>query len=123
MICSRWKTATFDIDRATEFTGDDVDQYSSLVDLEKPYTILIIDAPTIDASTVSVAVQEEDGVTQVPVLMHYTKSDDSSAAWATTAGTGGYSITCLIYGHQFVRIKCGSNQTADRVFKVRGVRA
>ena len=122
MRCTGWLEALVDIDRATEFTGDDVDQYSKLVDLGQDCDELVIDIPTITSSTVGVSVQKDGDVDTIPVAVHYRQPTDlATAAWATTAGTAAHSITCKIGGYQFIRIKCGSNQAADRSFKVKGV--
>lgn len=123
MIESQWYTATIDIDRdPAEYSGMDVDRCSSLVDLGKNYSFLIIEVPTIDSATVGVLVQQVASTATVPKALHYVKADDSTAAFVTTAGTGAYSITVPIYGYQYIRLLTGADQTADRSFKVRGVR-
>ncbi len=123
---TNWISATIDIDGTVEYSGMDVDQTSSLIALPYPCSLLIIQVPTIDSATVGLLVvadgNSNNPAAEVPVAMHYQKSDDSTAAWATTAGTGSYSITVPIVGYQYLRIKVNANQTADRTFKVRGVR-
>jgi hypothetical protein len=124
MIYSTWKTATIDIDRATEFTGDDVDRFSSLVDLEKPYESLILSVPAIDSAALSVYVQQDDSIATTPFIVHLYKPEAAgNAVMATTAGTGSITIVLPIGGVQFVRIYSGANQSADRAIKVRGVRS
>ena len=131
MFHSDWKTCLIDINRDSEFAGDDVDQYSKLVDLGRAFEKLVIIVPTIDSAAITVYVQRSPGTDQVPVAVHHGYMYDASgagnawttAAWTTTAGTGGFSITCNIDGHQFVRIRAGANQAADRTFYLRGVRS
>jgi len=128
MFHSDWKTCLMDIDRDAEFSGDDVDQYSKLVDLGRAYETLVIEVPTIDSATVSVYTQSTPPVTVVPKAVHHGQVTGGTpawetAAWATTAGTGAYFISCPIGGCQFVRIKTSVNQTADRTFYLRGVRS
>ena len=65
MKVSAWKTALIDIDRATEFTGDDVDRYSKLVDLKENYEFLTVRLPALSASAIiSVYVQEGEAVSE-----------------------------------------------------------
>ncbi len=124
MIYQNRQSALIDIDRATEFTGDDVDQYSALIKFDKPYEKIIIEVPTLDSSTVTVYAQENDSISTVPLPIHYRQtSDNATALWATTAGTGGFRITVDVGLAQFIRIRTGSNQTADRTFYVTGIRS
>lgn len=113
-----------DIDRSPEFSGDDADQYSKLISLDKPYDRLVIDIPTIDSATVTVYAQPDDSVLTVPVAIHYRQtSDNATAAMSTTASTGGLRITFDVGLVQFLRLKTSQNQTADRVFYVTGIRS
>ena len=49
--CSAWKTATLDYDRTTtEFTGDDADRFTDLVDLGGNYEFLTVEIPALSAS-------------------------------------------------------------------------
>ena len=116
-----FQSALIDIDRATEFTGDDVDRYSELVDLGQVFSIVTVEIPTIDSASIYIYVQKDKYKSGVPIPVHYMKSDDTTAVLANTAGTGGNSITLLIGGYQFIRIYTTANQTADRTFYVRGV--
>lgn len=122
MKCSKWFTATIDIDRATEFTGDDVDQYSKLVDLLENYEFLTVHFDSaITSATLTPVVQVGPGVDEVPVPVHVLDDDATgSFAHATTAGTTQVSVTFRIGGYQYVRLKTGANQAADETFKVRG---
>jgi hypothetical protein len=124
MIYSERKAAIIDIDRATEFTGDDVDRYSSLVKFDKPYERLIITIPEITSAALNVYVAASDSVAAVPVPVHYRQTtDNATAVWATTASTGKIQITCDVGLAQFVRLYLGANQTADRTLYIVGVRS
>lgn len=124
MIYSERQSALVDIDRATEFVGDDVDQYSSLIKFDKPYEKFVIEIPTIDNSTVTFYAQQNDVISTVPLPLHYRQaSDNATALWATTAGTGGLRMVIDAGLAQFVRIRTASNQTADRTFYVTGLRS
>ena len=46
------KSALVDIDRATEFTDDDVDRFSELVDLDGFFKDVEVTIPALDASGV-----------------------------------------------------------------------
>jgi len=67
----RWVTALIDIDRATEFTGDDVDQYSKLVDLGALYSVITLHVPALTSSALNIYVQRTGEVDEVPVAVHY----------------------------------------------------
>ena len=117
------ETATIDIDRDTEFAGDDVDRYSSLVDLGGECSTLAIWLPAIDSAAISIYAQRDGEVDTVPVPIHYRQSsDNATAAWATTASTGGLCIVCPLMGAvRYLRLYSGANQTADRAIPVQGV--
>lgn len=125
MIIGSIVTSLLDFDRASEFAGDDVDQYSALVDLGREYSSLIITIPTIESSPINIYVQNLVAIATVPTLLHYRlTSTEATGAWATTASTGGLTIVCdCLGGFRWVRIRCTTNQTADRVFTLRGMRA
>jgi hypothetical protein len=118
-------SCTIDVDRDTEFSGDDADQYSELVDLGMLFEKVIIEVPTITSATITVYAQEGGDVLTVPKAVHYRQtSDNATAAWATTASTGSYFITCdALGGVQYIRLKSSENQEADRTFYVRGARS
>jgi hypothetical protein len=122
MKCSSWKTATIDIDRATEFDGDDVDQYSSLVDLGENYEFLtVIFDSAITSSVITPYVQKTASIAEVPVPVHMLDADATgSFAHATTAGTTQLAITFRIGACQYVRLRAGSNQSDDETFSIRG---
>lgn len=121
MKVSAWKTALIDVDRATEFTGDDKEQYSELVDLKENCEFLTVRLPALDNATINPVVQEGEGVDEVPVPVHALDADATgSFLHATSAGTTAKSVTFWIGGYQFIRIKAGATQASDRSIKVRG---
>jgi len=130
MIGGEWKTCLIDIDRSSEFTGDDVDQYSKLVNLGRIYDKIMIIVPTIDSSALNLYAQRNDSSATVPTIVHHGYMYDASgagnvwttAAWSTTAGTGAYAIECNCVCAQYIRIRATTNQTADRTLYVMGVR-
>ena len=116
-----WKSVLIDIDRATEFSGDDVDQYSAVFDLESDYEFVTVMIPTVTSATTGVCVQRNDAVATVPLPV-YEFDDDATGDFlhATTAATTSHVVSFRIGGFQFGRIKMGANQAADRTFYVRG---
>jgi len=116
------QTCLMDIDRSTEFTGDDVDQYSNLVDLGGFYENVQVFIPTIDSATVSLAVQKTGAVTEVPLPFYdWNDSDaDGDVLKATTAATTTHVVTFKGVHCQYLRVKTSNDQTADRTFYVRG---
>ena len=134
MQVSAWKEALIDIDRNSEFVGDDVDRYSKLVDLVGNYEFLTVRLPALAASAVITPyVQEDEKVTKaldaagpaivgtIPTIVHILDDDATgSFAHATSSGAGDISITFRIGGYQYVRIHAGANQSADRSIQVRG---
>jgi len=118
-----WQLALIDIDRAGEFVGDDVDRYSGLVDLGHHASGVMIQVPEITSAAVSLLAQRDGLIATVPVGVYYRKtSDDATALWATTAGTGGFIIYAPLGGIRYIRVATAAvNQTADRSFYVIGV--
>ena len=117
-----WLPVLMDIDLVAEFVGEDIDRTSALVDLGFEAGGVMIFVPTIDNATIGLLVQRNSAITTVPVALHYMKfADDSTAAWVTTASTGGFMIhiPCL-GGIQYFRILTGADQTADRTFYCKG---
>ena len=116
-----WKPALVDIDRDTEFTGDDVDQYSALVDLGADFSDVLVYIPTITSSTVGLALQKTAEIDEVPVAL-YRLDDDATGNFldATSAAVTSMYIKFHVGAAQYLRVKCGSNQAADRTFYVRG---
>ena len=122
MISGAWKTATIDIDRAAEFTGDDVDQFSSLVDLGADFEfVLVLCDSAITSSTLNPWIQKTGSVAEVPVIVHALDDDATgSFAHATTAAVTQIAVVFRIGAAQYLRIRAGSNQGADETFSVRG---
>jgi len=116
-----WQSVLLDIDRDAEFTGDDVDQYSKLVDLGGDFANVLVVIPTITSSTVGIAINKEPYIAEVPSLL-YILDDDATGNFlsATTAATTAMSIKFEVGVARYIRIKCGANQAADRTFYVRG---
>ena len=118
-----WQAVLMDIDRATEYAGDDADRVSALVDLGFDAGGVMIQIPAIDSAVVSLLVQRNGLVATVPVGLHHKKpADDATALWATTAGTGSLVIHVPVLGGiRYLRITTAAvNQTADRTFYVKG---
>ena len=122
MDCSAWKTCLLDYDRATEFTGDDADRYTALVDLGGIFEFLTVIIPALSASgTVNPYIQEGGGIDEVPVIVHALDDDATgSFAHATSSGAGAIAVTFRIGATQYVRLYVSADQTANRTFKVRG---
>ena len=138
MKVSEWKTALIDIDRASEFVGDDVDQFSKLVDLGENCEFLTVHIPTgMDSAQIIPYVQRGEKITratdffhpgseavvgEVPFPVHFfhDQSADTDVVQATIATTGGLSITFRIGGYQYIRIKANANQDPDVELEVRG---
>lgn len=117
-----WKAAVIDIDRATEFSGDDVDRYSSLVDLGDDFKYATVFIPAIDSAAVTPYLQRDGQVATVPVASHFWNDADAdtNVIQSTVAGTGGITITFFVGCCQYLRLYTGANQTADRTFYVKG---
>jgi hypothetical protein len=116
-----WQSVVMDIDLTAEYSGEDINRTSALVNLGFEASGVMIFVPTIDSATISLLVQRDAEIDTVPVPLHWKKvSDDSTTAWVTTAGTGGYMINIPLGGIQYFRILTGADQTADRTFYVKG---
>lgn len=122
MKVSEWKTATIDIDRATEFTGDDVDQFSDVIDLEDNYEFVTVHCDSvITSATLAPWVQKTPEIDEVPVVKHaLSDAATGSHEHATTAAVTQVSVTFRIGGYQYLRLRSGANQAADETFSVRG---
>jgi len=121
MFASPSKTATIDIDRAEEFEGDDVDRFSSLVDLGANYKYLLVHVPEIDLATVHVYLQRDSHTDSVPSVLHRLKDNDTgSAVQETTEGAGNIALGFMLFCAQHIRIYVSDNQSADRTFYLRG---
>uniref|UniRef100_A0A6M3KBB1 Uncharacterized protein n=1 Tax=viral metagenome TaxID=1070528 RepID=A0A6M3KBB1_9ZZZZ len=117
-----WKTATIDIDRASEFTGDDVDRFSSLISLEADYENVLVVIPALSSSAVvSLYIQTDASIASVPVQMQVMDSDATGHhVLGTSSGAGSVAIVFHVGAVQYFRVHCGANQAADRAFTVRG---
>lgn len=116
------KSALVDIDRSTEFTGDDVDRFSELVDLGGNFARVLVWIPALDASgAVSIYVQRDAEEDSIPLQM---QAFDIDAAGhftpSTTSGAGDIAITFDVGGVQYLRVHVAANQAADITFYVRG---
>lgn len=123
MWSSDWVKSIMDIDRSpTEFTGDDVDQYSSVIDLGDNYEFVEIIIPTITSSTTGIAIQMNEHTDSVPSIV-YVLDDDATGCFlhATTAATTAMTVVFRLGAARWFRIKMGSNQAADRTFYCRGL--
>lgn len=117
-----WKDALIDIDRALEFTGDDVDQFSKLVDLGDDYEFITVHFPgVVDSATLNPWVQKTAEIDEVPVIKHILNANATgSFAHATTAAVTSVSVTFRIGGYQYLRLKLAANQSPDVTLSVRG---
>jgi len=118
----KWTSALVDIDRATEFTGDDVDRYSELVDLGANFDKVLVILPALTSAVVSLYIQKDGNEDTIPVQLQALDDDATGHfAHATTAGTGAIAVLFkLVGGIQYLRVHCGDNQAADRTFWLRG---
>ena len=117
----KWQAVLMDINLPAEYAAEDIDRTSALVDLGFEAGGVMVFVPTIDSATIGVLVQRDGEIATVPVALHYKKpSDDATAAWTTTASTGGFMIEISLGGIRFFRILTGADQTADRTFYVKG---
>ena len=117
-----WQTATIDIDRASEFTGDDVDRYSDLVDLGSEFGDVLVEIPALDASgVVSLYTQKDADKDTVPKQVQIF-DDDATGHFVhgTSSGAGGFAIVFHVGAAQYLRVHVAANQAADRTFYVKG---
>jgi hypothetical protein len=117
-----WQSVLLDYDLAAEFSGEAIARTSALVDLGRECSGVDILVPAIDSATIGLLVQMDSAIATVPVALHYKKpADGSTAAWLTTASTGGYVIHIDCLGAiRYFRILTGADQTANRTFYVLG---
>ena len=116
-----WKEALF-ASRASEFTGDDVDQFSNLIDLGADYEFITVHCDSVILSaTITPWVQKSEAIDEVPVVKHVLDADATgSFAHATTAAVTQVSVTFRIGGYQYLRLKASANQTDGEIMSVRG---
>lgn len=125
------QTVTFDINHTLEFTGDDADQFSDLIDLGNVYTHLLIEVPAsaLTSTQLNLYIQNDSKASTVPVLFHNSYMKDSTGTgtfttevWATTASTGNYIVLVPVGYIQYFRLRATTNQTtADKTIYARGV--
>ncbi len=119
---SVWKTATIDIDRDTEFSGDDADRFSNLVDLGWDFQNLQVLVPALSSSgAVSIYTQKGNSIATVPFQIEEFDADATgSFAHASSSSAGSISLSFKLGGIQYFRVHVAANQAADREFECRG---
>jgi hypothetical protein len=105
MIVGEWKNALIDVLVDNDLTAE--------VDLGRPYEVLLVVIPTIDSANVSFQVSEKSGGTY----------QDLGQNQIIAAGTGAFTTAIKLGGFQYIKIKTSAAQTADRTFRVCGVRS
>lgn len=117
-------TVTIDIDRSTEFSGDDVDQYSELCNLGQLCDKVQVWIPTLNAEgTVSLYLQRDGDIDTVPKALYAWRDADADGTvlYATASGAGGIVVVFDVGSAQYFRIKVSANQSADRDFTCIGI--
>jgi len=122
MIPSGWKTVTLDYDRDTEFTGDDADRFSELVDIKGHYEYVTVIIPALDSSgVVSIYIQKDEKIATVPIILHVLDDDATgSFAHSTSSGAGSIAVIFRLGTAQWFRIHVAADQAANRTFYVQG---
>ena len=120
-----WKLALIDIDRASEFTGDDVDQFSKIVDLSGYFSYVNVHLPALTSGVVSVYACKgkdlEAAEAEAPLQVQaFDGNATGHFAHASTATEGAIWLTFFVGCLQFLRIKVAGNQAADRNIYVQG---
>ena len=105
MIHGEWKTALIDISVDADLTAE--------VDLGRPYETMLVHIPALTSCNLTCYVAEKTGGT------FYALGKDITVA----AGTGNFADVWEIGGYQFVKIGTSVAQTANRSFKICGVRS
>ena len=98
-----WKAATITTALATT---------SAEVDLGRDYDFLEIQIPTIQAGTIKIQTTEKTGGTCV----------DLGNGVTTPASTHNYHDVFKLGGWQFIKVVCSTEQTTQRLIRVRGMR-
>jgi len=122
MLASSWIAVTVDVDRSTEFTVDDINQYSELCDLGGDYEFLNVLVPALDASgSVVVYIQKDNSVATVPTILTTFKSNGiGHFVLQTGTGAGGLAAIFRVGSCQYLRMRVNADQADDVVFYVRG---
>ena len=105
MIIGEFKNATITIATDNDLTA--------AVDLGREYETLLVHIPTIDSANLTCYVAERLAST------YYSLGSSITVA----AGTGGFADIWDIGGHKYIKIGTSVAQTADRIFRVCGVRS
>ena len=105
MIHGQWLDALIDINVDADLTAE--------VDLGRPYETMLVHIPALTSCNLTCYVAEKTGGT------FYALGKDVTVA----AGTGSFADIWDIGGHQFVKIGTSVAQTANRSFKICGVRS
>jgi len=118
------KSALIDVDRATEFSGDDVDRFSEMVDLGDNYASVLVWIPALDANGVVSIYADPDqngAIASIPVQVNTLDRDATGHfVQGTSSGAGGFAIVFDIGGIQFIRVHVAADAAADTTFYVRG---
>ena len=105
MITGQWLDALIDINVDADLTAE--------VDLGRAYETMLVHIPALTSCNLTCYVAEKTGGT------FYALGKDITVA----AGTGSFADIWEIGGHQFVKIGTSVAQTANRSFKICGVRS
>jgi len=116
---TQWEDCLIDIDRATEFSGDDVDRYSKLVDLGRDCEKLAVIVPaTVTAGELLIYVQELAAVATVPAKLN---NVDTDTAFTVTLAASTFFSSSGLNGIRYVRLYSATNQAQDVTFRIRGI--
>ena len=105
MVIGQWLDALIDISVDANLTAE--------VDLGRPYETMLVHIPALTSADLTCYVAEKTGGT------FYALGKDVTVA----AGTGSFADIWDIGGHQFVKIGTSVAQTANRNFKICGVKS
>ena len=105
MITGQWLDALIDINVDADLTAE--------VDLGRAYETMLVHIPALTSCNLICYVAEKTGGT------FYALGKDITVA----AGTGNFADIWEIGGHQFVKIGTSVAQTANRNFKICGVKS
>ena len=105
MIHGEWKTALIDINVDADLTAE--------VDLGRPYETMLVHIPELTSADLTCYVAEKTAGT------FYALGKTVTVA----AGTGSFADIWEIGGHQFIKIGTSIAQTANRIFRICGMRS
>lgn len=118
-----WIASLMDVDRKPlEFTGDDVDRFTSIIDLKGNYEFVTVIIPIMVSSTITVYIQMTPLVSEVPVVLHILDEDaaGSFAQTSATIETAATALTFRIGGAQYFRLYTSANQTSNITWYAKG---